>query len=273
MPRQPKKERWFFSVRHDDAQNALEDLTNEELGEAFRAAVNYSINGEVQKEWDSRIAKMFFRQLAKNIDACENSHALQTTGRIIGALVTNYGISLVRRGLVIKGTPEQQQATEAFEQWIKEDESRTEKPLANLIDEYENSTLRYGQASLSDARHAIISYRQDLDLDLEKENLNDRQTDSGSPSVRPSVEEVKTFCDENGIKCIYPAEWHARMTAAGWKTKAGTPLKNWRAALLAIQRNESKPIPAAQYNQREYDNSAGMDELDRQMSEWMQNQQ
>lgn len=47
---------------------------------------------------------------------------------------------------------------------------------------------------------------------------------------RPSVEECKAFCDENGIQAD-GAAFHRHFSALGWIV-AGEPVKNWKALLL-----------------------------------------
>ena len=80
--------------------------------------------------------------------------------------------------------------------------------------------------------------------------------------IPPTVEEVASFCTEEGISGFDAAGYVKKYTAIGWRDKNGNPIVDWRAHVGYCAGynppQKGKTVSAQQYAQREY----GPGELD-----------
>lgn len=60
--------------------------------------------------------------------------------------------------------------------------------------------------------------------------------DANAPAPRPSLDEVKTYCQQRG-NSVDPQKWLDHYTANGWKVGKNA-MKDWRAAVRTWERNE-----------------------------------
>ena len=76
----------------------------------------------------------------------------------------------------------------------------------------------------------------------------------------PTPEEVREYCQAEGLKHTNPAAFYDHFSATGWTTAAGQPLKDWRARLRSWDREEEKKtrnrtgkrVAEQGYTQRDY---------------------
>jgi hypothetical protein len=91
--------------------------------------------------------------------------------------------------------------------------------------ERQRNALRHGRVTLPDT---------DTDTDTE-------QKKKGAKATRfrpPTIEEITEYCAErkNGID---PELFHAHYTSVGWKTKGGTKLSSWKAAVTTWEKRNA----------------------------------
>ena len=72
-----------------------------------------------------------------------------------------------------------------------------------------------------------------VEEEISEENIEEKHTYAGAVAdfVSPSLEDVRTVADMQGIVPDAAAKFHAEMEAVGWVNKHGQPLINWQAAL------------------------------------------
>ena len=77
--RAPKKK--CFRLEYQTVQNVLDNLTDAELGEYFKAICNYELYGEEPDEFSDRAVQMMFRVTCRELDyQLDKHHANQERG-------------------------------------------------------------------------------------------------------------------------------------------------------------------------------------------------
>lgn len=59
--------------------------------------------------------------------------------------------------------------------------------------------------------------------------------------VKPSLEEIKSYCNEANLKNIEPESFFDHFESNGWKVSGKTPMQDWKAAARNWNRNNFRP--------------------------------
>lgn len=101
-----------------------------------------------------------------------------------------------------------------------------------------------GSKTKANAKQTVThkDIHKDIQEDKEKEERNIKET--GAPShcsqpVRPTIEEVRAYCAEQGYSSVDPQRFVDYYTANGWKV-GKNPMKDWRAAVRGWESREKE---------------------------------
>jgi hypothetical protein len=95
----------------------------------------------------------------------------------------------------------------------------------------------------TDSRRATDGQQTDTNKNDNNDN-NEKKEDKDSVCIRrfvkPSLEEVKAYCEERG-NSIDPENFIAHYEKVGWKVgKFHTPMKNWKSAVITWERDKKE---------------------------------
>ena len=95
----------------------------------------------------------------------------------------------------------------------------------------------------------------EYDYEYEYEHDNKKNTPSQKKFVKPSVEDIKAYCQERN-NMVNPEAFIDFYESKGWKV-GNQPMKDWKAAVRNWERRDSKPNSKVHnFNERKYDYAA-----------------
>ena len=53
----------------------------------------------------------------------------------------------------------------------------------------------------------------------------------------PTVDEVRRYCEDNGLTGVDPEDFYSHYERAEWKDRSGQPINNWRRVLETFDKN------------------------------------
>ena len=195
---------------------AIKELPDEDQLSAYRALCQYGLYGEEPAEM-TPIAKAIFTLTKPNIDTCNNRYK---------AAVENG-----KKGGRPRKQPKKNQSENQTE---NQTENQSENQTVNQEEEYEKE--------------------EEYESEDEKDSIADKP--HRTHFVRPSVEEVREYCQSRG-NSIDPQRFVDHYNSNGWMV-GRTKMKDWKAAVHTWERNE--------YNRK--DGTNGKNKRDNQETGW-----
>ena len=198
----------------------LDEMTDEEAGILFKAAISYASGGEVP-EFSDRFMKSSFKRLAKRHDADSAAYEEKCAQNAANG----------SKG----GRPKKANA-------LTEKQTVSEK------------TERF----LEKAKKADIDNDIDTDSDIDM-SVSINTVEDSTAFIPPSLDEIEMYCVQNGLK-VDPEKFIATYQAQGWKLGNGMQMTDWKATLRKWHvdqkhrpKSRDKPNPVTDFAKHDYD--------------------
>lgn len=118
------------------------------------------------------------------------------------------------------------------ENWLNT--CKTNSKNAKIRWDKENATVC--ERMPKDAKYADI----DKEIDIEKEKEIERESNNNYPTPTPSIFDIYSFCQENGMGDFDCEYFYNHYEANGWTNNNGTKIKNWKAKVKTWYANDIK---------------------------------
>ena len=195
---------------------AINEVPEENQLELFKAICEYSLNNKLPK-LENKISRVIFKLIKPNIDSAKARYERAVEGGKMGgrpSKISNEQIEKLR------------------------EEGKTNKEIAEILGcsekniEYRIKKIK--NSNPKNPKNLNVDVNVDDNVDVNGECVdeflgNNPKNDSHTTPPTPTLDELRSYCLENGMEDFNYEKFYNHYESNGWINKNGSEIKNWKA--------------------------------------------